>query len=68
MPRPRSDNVRINLYVNPKVYNFYKKLAKRRDVSASQLIRESLKEQANLLAAEERAKMAEKAAEKSGAN
>ena len=44
MPRPASGNVRINMLINPKVLAALKVLAKRRNTTFSELLRDASEE------------------------
>lgn len=44
MPRPRTENVRVNVFMEPKVLRALKMLAKRRGTTYSQLIRDASRE------------------------
>ena len=41
MARPKTDNVRVNIFMEPKVLQALKALAKRRGTTYSQLIRDA---------------------------
>ncbi len=44
MARPKTDNVRINTFMEPKILHALKTLAKRRGTTYSQLIRDASRE------------------------
>ena len=44
MPRPKTDNVRINIFMEPKILRAMKMLAARRGTTYSQLMRDACRE------------------------